>query len=508
MLNHDSADVQIAVDVNAEVGHSRRSNGMSRIAGPQLLQESSKNDGPPDEIIEVATGHTRVNNTMEPPELQSLQEDGPVDLLHFDARPGNATSRAALAEAARHITSLGTVVHAMEDDIAESMVSLSVTEELATSAPNGSDSQESLVRKYTLPSRRHEIYSSSTYTNSIGSLFGHPGVNIREPDFMRSVPSPLSRHQSSLFSNEMPAPMGECMDNELRWARQGLHDSGDIHQIRKANGWRLVRAAGSGNFRAVHEILMYSDVDINHFITSGMHETAVRRAGLNQNGHVRVLDAIVRAFTKNGKHSELDMNLFGGSLGYRIIPTRRTIQQLENFNTSLRAMTATVSCLCPQEVRTGTICERVALGQSFSPDTTKSGCLWGDMLFQTGWPNMPALAGLPTLHMQYEFHRSRELDSKFFRSNEHVKTRAHEFYLNTVLRRDAYVKLQQRKLQIEEDFKNNYAPQNFEASPSFLGDVEAFQSERRLHWLKIIKELKDFKVMHNFDHIKNFHSGR
>jgi hypothetical protein len=421
---HDSADVDIGV--HADDGHSRISNGMPGVADHQLIQNSSEAQVL-SKIIEVSTCDTDVNDN-ETLKVQSSWK--PADLVTSEDLPWEDTHQAVIAEDAKQTTLSKPLAETMDYDIAKSMKTLSVTEEITTRPWSGTKNRISSLRISHRSSRIRDSDWFSTYTNSVGSLFGHSGTSIGMPGFMRSsVRSLISGYRSSAFSNEMPAPMGERVDDELRWARESQVQHG--LQIRENNGRTLVRDAAEGDYQSVYDSLMYSDVDINYLPACRDPRTAVGEAVFN--GHVKVLDAIVRAFTLTvpHKHSHLRMAFLRDHLDYHLIrnPTTNDTQGWRDLNRSLRIMIANVSCLCPEEVRSGTICERVASGQLSHPGATESECLWGDKLLQTTWPNMSRLVWLPTLESQREFLLSLELNGLFIKHDEHVKTQAHKSYL-------------------------------------------------------------------------------
>jgi hypothetical protein len=488
VLDRDSPDEQHDIGISADGGYSHISNGVSALADPQLLQERSKSGIPPDEIIEVATRGTHVD-TMETPELQSLQEEEPGVLGPWDARPRKAASRAATAGAATHTVPVGTV-DAMGYDIAESIVSLSVTEDVTAFAPNARDSCRTSVRKYPPTSRSSKTYTSSTDTNSIGSLFGRSGQKIRMPGFMRSSqPSLVSRRESSLLTNEMPAPMGERVDDELRWARRSPPPREEAYRIREYNGRKLVQDAAAGDYRSVYNTLLYLDVDINYDFEDN---NAVWHACSNR--HVKVLDAIVRAFTSTAfnkhLHVGLDMVSFRvtdqfGCLGFPTIGENR--QNWEDFNSSMRVMIATVCCLCPKGLRPGTVCERVASGQLFSLDVTRPECLWGDKLFQTTWPDLSQLLwrGAPR-----PFLESRGLNRIFLKSNEHVKTQAHKIYLRAAWPRTEYARLEESMLEIQKDMTDEALDRGgWERYDSVAQELRRL----RLDWNLIMEQIEDVR---------------
>jgi hypothetical protein len=467
VLDHDLAEIHADIDFDE--------NGVPITSKPRYIKDCVETHIFPYGFTDAATFDTGVNTTKTQDE-QDLHE--PVDLLPFQAHPRKATPPAAIAEEAADITLLGSVAEAIDHDIEESIKALSVTEEITTCARSGTESRINSFRMYSRSSRLRDSHPFSTYTNSIGSLFGRSGASIRVAEFMRSpARSFISGYRSSAFSNEMPAPMGERVDDELRWARESQGEYRNLD--REINGRRLVRDAAEGDYQSVYDSLIFSNVDINYLPTSGNRRTAVGEAGFN--GHVKVLDAIVRAFTLSAphRHSHLCMSFLSGHHDYRVIPnlTTKSRQEWDDFNSSLRVMIANVSCLCPEEVRPGTICERVASGQIFHLDAIKSGCLWGEKLLQTTWPNMSKLVWLPTVDMQREFLRSLELDGVFYKSEK-------------VLPVCSPVPQEPRKAsgkpEIEEDTRESHAPQNPDPTSSLL-EHESFeletQTERRLREL-------------------------
>jgi hypothetical protein len=493
---HDSAGVDIST--HADGGHFRISDGMPGVADHQLVQNSSEAQVL-SKIIEVYTCDTDVNDN-ETPKVQSSRK--PADLDPSEDWPLKDAPQAVITEDSKQTTLSKPLAETMDYDIAKSIRTLSVTEEITTNARSGTRNRISSLRISHRSSRLRDSDRLSTYANSVGSLFGHSGASIRMPSYMRSsVRSLLSGYRSSAFSNEMPAPMGEHIDDELRWAResQGKHDD----QIRESNGRTLVRDAAAGDYRSVYDNLMYSDVDINYLPSARNPRTAVGEAVAN--GHVKVLDAIVRAFTLTvpRKHSHLRMAFLRDHKYYHVIPNATTedTQEWDDLNSSLRVMIASVSCLCPEEARSGTICERVASGQRFHLGDTKSECLWGDKLLQTNWPNMSKLVSLPTLELQREFLRSLGLNGFFIKHDEHVKTQAHGAYLEVALCHKRYQRLQERKLKIQEDLQQSHAPQQPDPISSLLGH-ETFELESRRRqslreqWLHITSELEAYKAQH------------
>jgi hypothetical protein len=473
VLDRDSADEQHDSGTSADDSRSHTSNGVSAVADTQLLQDSSRSGYLPDEIIGLAVRDSYVY-TMQTPE---------------DARPRKSASRAATAEAATHIISEGTV-DAMGYDIAESIVSLSVTEDVASFAHNARDSRKSSARKYAPTSRSHKTYTSSADTNSIGSLFGRSGVKVRLPGFMRSSqPSLLFRRQSSLLTNEMPAPMGERVDDELRWARRSPPPTEEAYRHRVYNGRKLIQDAAAGDYRSVYKTLLHLDVDINYDFKGG---NAVWHAC--SKSHVKVLDAIVRAFTSTAfnKHLNVGLDMVSfrvtdqfGRLEFPTIGENK--QDWEEFNSSVRVMIATVCCLCPKGLRPGTVCERVASGQLFSLDATKPECLWGDKLSQTTWPDLSQLLwrGAPR-----PFLESRGLNRIFLKSNEHVKTQAHKIYLRAAWPRTEYARLEESMLEIQKDMTNGALDrEGWERYDSVAQELRRL----RLDWNLIMEHIEDVR---------------
>jgi hypothetical protein len=497
VANNDSADLQTQIDFNVS-GMPIDTWGMHIKARPHSIQEYPVLQISPKRITRVATCDADVKfvNITKTLDVQSLQ--APVDLLPFEACPRGVTPSAAITVAATHTTSLETVAEAVDYDIAKSMKTLSLTEATATYARGGTETRINSFRSYPRSSHLHDSHLFSTHTNSVGSLFGYSGSNIRMPSFMRSsTHSFRSGGRSSAFSTEMPAPMGEYLDDGLRWAREGLHDGMDREHenwFRELNRQRLLRDTAEGDHPSDHpsvhqsvcEVLVHSPVapDLCYCHDADTLRAAAREACCHS--QVKVLDAIVRAFTSSAveKYSELCMEFLSGSHEYRFLDTTTDEQGWHFFNSSLRIMIATVSCLCPQEIRPGTVCEQVASRQRFSADSSRSGCVWGDRLRHQTWPNMSTITSFSTVSLQLAFLRSLELDGCFVRRDEHVKTQAYASYMETTSRRKAYAGLLGEKLMAEEDLPYRY----------WSG---ASEDSRIRGWLDIVKRIEILKVRHD-----------
>jgi hypothetical protein len=432
------------------------------------------------------------------------------------------------------------VVKTLKNDLARSMsaLSLSVIDEVSIPPPNELDNNPISRRTNTVAPSLRSLRLFSTGTDSKGSLFGHPEAGVRTPDFMRSSlrslrrssrssvfstgtdsKAPLFGHteaglrtpellqssvrslrrssRSSMFSIEMPAPMCERIDDELRWARES-HRITDYTQelLRETNGLRLIRDAREGNHQSVYDNLMHSDVDINYCPASDVFFNAASEAYLND--HVKVLIAIVRAFTSTAtqKHSKLILGFLSGDQGGLNVLDHMSDCSSEwyDFDYSLRIMIATVSCLCPQEVRSGTICERVALGQSYSLDAIKSECLWGDKLLRRAWPNMYEYARSPTKILR-EFLRSLKLDGVFFKSNEHTKTQAHKIHVRAAFPSKEYARLEERKLEIGENLYSMAPDREYERYRLVNQELQRLRFDES--WQQVMKETMDINAQHD-----------
>jgi hypothetical protein len=95
------------------------------------------------------------------------------------------------------------------------------------------------------------------------------------------------------------------------------------------------------------------------------------------------LDAILRALTSNTSSNRLHIQLDVYKLVSVGGQNKKFLKALKGF---VRVLVGTVSCLCPREMRIGTICEEVAR-RPFDAKATKSECCWGDKLRQSRWPD-------------------------------------------------------------------------------------------------------------------------
>jgi hypothetical protein len=243
--------------------------------------------------------------------------------------------------------------------LAESLDTLSYEEFKKWKSKSGQKVTEARAIAPRPPIRSFSLLSldpSSANPDSLGGLFGMQRMAARAHD---AVESPLYwrpyEHQSATSVAE---------------------------RIRVSNGHKLVEHAANGHDREVYEILMYNDVDVN-YSDEALHDGATAIMAAAVHGHVDVLDAILRALTSNTSSNRLHIQLDVYKLVSVGGQNKKFLKALKGF---VRVLVGTVSCLCPREVRIGTICEEVAR-RPFDAKATKSECCWGDKLRQSRWPD-------------------------------------------------------------------------------------------------------------------------
>jgi hypothetical protein len=281
----------------------------------------------------------------------------------------------------------------------------------------------------------------------MGSLFDNAGPDIRPPGFMRlsmrsSVSSIRRGRPSWALSVEMPAPMGELVDDELRWARKEVKytqfaesdknrryadwvdENQDSGQHDNENGRELLRYAAQGDHEKVYESLMSNDSWFNGVSGKEVHGPFSWRQARQPTSHhhAEVLDAILQALTAS--NSPMSPRL---TLALLSIPrvSRRNEEVWRGFNRFIRVLIGMLSCLCPWDIRPGTVCQKVSSNEHSFTDEVRSECKWGDKLRISSWPNLSDLAGMTTLAEKCEFFRSLELPTFSVRPEEQEKTQAH-----------------------------------------------------------------------------------
>jgi hypothetical protein len=197
-----------------------------------------------------------------------------------------------------------------------------------------------------------------------------------------------------------------------------LSAAAEAKRIRDSNGQKLVKHAANGHDREVYEILMYNDVDVN-YSNPALHDGVPAAMIAAAYGHVKVLKAILRALTSdtssNRVHIQLDIYELITAVG-------RSEEFLRGLKGFLRFAVGTVACLCPRDVRIGTICEQVAR-RPFDPSTGRSECCWGDKLRQSSWPDLPEFSRKGA--WQEGFLQSLGIPTTFVRPDELSKKEAH-----------------------------------------------------------------------------------
>jgi hypothetical protein len=248
--------------------------------------------------------------------------------------------------------------------LAESLDTLSYEEFKKWKSKSGQKVTEARAIAQRLPIRSFSLLSldpSSANPDSLDGLFG-----------MR----------------RMAARAHDSMESPMYW-RPYEHQSATsvAERIRVSNGHKLVEHAANGHDREVYEILMYNDVDVN-YSDEALHDGATAIMAAAVHGHVGVLDAILRALTSNTSANRLHIQLDVYQLVCVGGQNRKFLKALRGF---VRVLVGTVSCLCPQEMRIGTLCEEVAR-RPFDAKATKSECCWGDKLRRSSWPDFSDLS--------------------------------------------------------------------------------------------------------------------
>jgi hypothetical protein len=412
-------------DLPASDECNQHANGVPSVA---TVQASSTSGLQLEGIIEVTTCDTgpQTAQTLEPKFSQNAT--GSLDSEMFC---WNDKSRTVVTEAKSQSIALETIAEDIDHDVIDSMRAITVTDSIPACVQSGTGTRATSFRTRLPSSSIRNSYRSSAKTDSLGSLFGHPAAGVRTPDFMRSSARSSERSllpdcRSSGFSVEMPAPLGELVDDELRWARNGGKRP-HYGEVNRDTGRQLMRNATHGNHIKVYESLMSTDAWFDIIsLCSGCYYVSWAVQEAISHGHVKVLDAILEAFASISSRNRLQVKLWFLDDYDHLQWDEKVWRGCDRF---LRVFVGTMSCLCPSSLRPDTVCERVALGQHCSADGSdevKSECEWGDKLRQPSWPSLSEFARLTTSKEKQEFFKSLGLAAVFVRPNEQEKTQAHQ----------------------------------------------------------------------------------
>lgn len=247
------------------------------------------------------------------------------------------------------------------------------------------DRPSSLFTSFSL----HSLDPSMANPDSLGGLFGLGKTYSPADHFMKSSMHP----QAQGHGRNMP---------------------GYILTPAKSKGRMLVEHVRNGRSEEVHMMLVNEHVDMKDCTRAVEIAAAHGRTGL--------LDAILRAFNSTTSYIRGD---FVWAYRLSLTSSEYRLDYAKAWYQFVKVVVAAVLCLCPRTVRAGTVCEKVSLGQVFSPCDCRSHCCWGDKLLEPSWPYPDVLKHPVPYEGQCEILQSIGLPTFFVRVDEEKKIEAY-----------------------------------------------------------------------------------